>query len=175
MAITAGVAAQFGLSGEALDETLRAAELHDVGKLAIPDAILNKPGPLNDAEWAFMKQHPVIGQRILDAAAALAPVGLIVRASHERWDGAGYPDGLKGEKIPLGARIIAVCDAYDAMISERCYQHARSHEDALAELGHCAGTQFDQAVVYALVRHFQSVGLPLVAARPRQPNLGNAA
>ena len=155
MAITASVAGQLGLDAEGLDETLRAAELHDIGKLAIPDAILDKPGPLDDTEWAFMKQHPIIGQRILDAADALRPVGVIVRASHERWDGGGYPDGLSGEDIPLGARIISVCDAYDAMISDRCYQRARSHEDAVAELRAHAGTQFDAAVVAALDRHFQ--------------------
>jgi diguanylate cyclase (GGDEF)-like protein len=154
--IAAGVAAQFELSAEGLDETLRAAELHDIGKLAIPDAILNKPGPLDPTEWAFMQQHPVIGQRILDAAAALTPVGLIVRASHERWDGGGYPDRLRGEAIPLGARIISVCDAYDAMTSDRCYQQARSHEDALAELRDNAGTQFDPTVVAALERHFDA-------------------
>lgn len=158
--IAAGVAAQFDLEAEDLDEMLRAAELHDVGKLAIPDAILNKPGPLDPGEWAFMQQHPVIGQRILDAAAALAPVGLIVRASHERWDGGGYPDGLRGDAIPLGARIIAVCDAYDAMTSERCYQQARSHEQAMAELRHNAGTQFDPTVVAALERHFIAAGAP---------------
>ncbi len=152
--VAAGVAGQFGLDAEGLDETLRAAELHDVGKLAIPDAILNKPGPLDDTEWAFMRQHPIIGQRILDAADALKPVGIIVRASHERWDGRGYPDGLRGEDIPLGARIISVCDAYDAMISDRCYQRARSHEDALAELRAHAGSQFDPAAVAALERHF---------------------
>ena len=158
--VAAGVAKQFGLSAEGLDETLRAAELHDIGKLAIPDAVLNKPGPLDETEWVFMKQHPIIGQRILDAADALKPVGLIVRASHERWDGGGYPDGLRGEGIPLGARIISVCDAYDAMISERCYQQARSHEDALAELRQHAGTQFDPAVVAALERHFQQQPVP---------------
>jgi HD-GYP domain-containing protein (c-di-GMP phosphodiesterase class II) len=115
-----------------------------------------------------MRQHPVIGQRILDAATALAPVGLIVRSSHERWDGGGYPDGLSGEAIPLGARIIAVCDAYDAMISERCYQHARSHEEALAELRAHAGTQFDPAVVVALERHFQLAQAGTGVARAAQ-------
>ena len=157
-AITAGVAVQFGMDAERLDETLRAAELHDIGKLAIPDAILDKPGPLDDSEWAFMEQHPIIGQRILDAADALRPVGALVRASHERWDGRGYPDRLRGEEIPLGARIIAVCDAYDAMVSDRCYQSARSHDDALAELRAHAGTQFDADVVAALEHYFRSVG-----------------
>ena len=165
MSITAAVASSLGLDSDGLDETLRAAELHDVGKLAIPDAILNKPGPLDETEWAFMRQHPVIGQRILDAANALAPVGLIVRSSHERWDGGGYPDGLAGEEIPLGARIIAACDAYDAMISDRCYQAARSHEEALEELRRNAGTQFDPAVVDALERYFRERAHADVAAQ----------
>jgi len=159
-AITAAVAAHFGLDAEGFDETMRAAELHDIGKLAIPDAILDKPGPLDSDEWSFMKQHPVIAQRILAAAPALRPVGAIVRASHERWDGGGYPDGLSGEAIPLPARIIAVCDAYDAMISDRLYQPARSHEEALAELRLHAGTQFDPAVVEALVHYFEARPTP---------------
>ena len=151
--LTAAVAAHLDLNAEQLDETLRAAELHDIGKLAIPDEILNKPGPLDLTEWEFMRQHPIIGQRILGAAPALAPVAALVRASHERWDGGGYPDRLAGDDIPLGARIIAVCDAYDAMTSERCYQHARSQVDALAELRRNAGTQFDPAVIDAIHRH----------------------
>jgi two-component system cell cycle response regulator len=150
--LVAAVADRLALDAEQLDETLRAAELHDIGKLAIPDEILNKPGPLDPAEWEFMKQHPIIGHRILNAAPALSPVATLVRASHERWDGQGYPDGSAGESIPLGARIIAACDAYDAMISERCYQRARSQQDALAELTHNAGTQFDATVIDA-IRH----------------------
>ncbi|MFZ0042850.1 MAG: diguanylate cyclase [Solirubrobacteraceae bacterium] len=153
-ALAGGVAASLDLDAEHLDETLRAAELHDIGKLAIPDEILNKPGPLDESEWEFIRQHPVIGERILGAAPALAPVAKLVRASHERWDGHGYPDGLAGQEIPLGARIVAVCDAYDAMVSERCYQRARSHEEAMAELRRNAGTQFDPAVIDALNRHF---------------------
>lgn len=145
--LTAAVAARLHLNAEQLDETLRAAELHDIGKLAIPDEILNKPGPLSPAEWRFMKQHPIIGHRILNAAPALAPVAVLVRASHERWDGLGYPDGLAGEDIPLGARIIAACDAFDAIVSDRCYQPARSQQDALAELERNAGTQFDATVI----------------------------
>ncbi len=150
--LVAAVAARLQLDAEQLDETLRAAELHDIGKLAIPDEILSKPGPLDPAEWEFMKQHSIIGERILNAAPALAPVATLVRASHERWDGGGYPDGLAGEEIPLGARIVAACDAYDAMTSQRCYQAARSPEDALAELERNAGTQFDPTVI-ATIRH----------------------
>jgi two-component system cell cycle response regulator len=151
--LTAGVAAQMGLDAEQTDEVLRAAELHDIGKLAIPDEILNKPGPLDTAEREFMQQHPVIGQRILSAAPALTPVGAIVRASHERWDGHGYPDGLAGHDIPIGARIVAVCDAYDAIITHRCYQRARHRSDALIELARNTGTQFDPSVIAALGRH----------------------
>ena len=142
--------ADFGLDGDQLDELLRAAELHDVGKLGIPDAVLDKPGPLDDDEWRVMRQHCAIGERILNADPVLQPVARLVRASHERWDGGGYPDGLAGASIPLGARIIAACDAFDAMTSDRCYQTARTLPDALAELRRCAGTQFDPEVIAAL-------------------------
>ncbi len=152
----------FGLDADQLDELLRAAELHDIGKLAIPDAVLNKPGPLDDSEWALMRRHPAIGERMLNADPVLQPVARLVRASHERWDGAGYPDGLAGTAIPLGARIIAVCDALDAMTSDRCYQSARSLPEALAELHLCAGTQFDPAVVDALCARLDPPAPPLV-------------
>jgi two-component system cell cycle response regulator len=146
------LAREFALDSDQLDEILRAAELHDIGKLAIPDEILDKPGPLNDSEWQFMRQHPIVGERILNADPALRPVARLVRASHERWDGTGYPDGLAGTAIPLGARIIAACDAYEAMTSERCYQAARSSDDAISELQRNSGTQFDPAVINALCR-----------------------
>jgi two-component system cell cycle response regulator len=141
---------RFSLDSDQLDELQRAAELHDIGKLAIPDEILHKPEPFTDAETQFMRQHPIIGERILNAAPALQPVARLVRASHERWDGTGYPDGLAGPAIPLGARIIAACDAYHAMTSERCYQTARTTPDAIAELQRYAGSQFDPAVIQAL-------------------------
>jgi two-component system cell cycle response regulator len=139
------------LGAEQLDELHRAAELHDVGKAAIPDAVLNKPGPLEDHEWDFMRRHTLVGERILAAAPALAPVSVIVRSSHERWDGAGYPDRLAGEQIPIGARIVHVCDAFHAMTSHRPYSAATSAADALAELVRCAGSQFDPTVVDAFV------------------------
>jgi diguanylate cyclase (GGDEF)-like protein len=145
----AATARQLGLRGEVVDEIARAAELHDIGKIAIPDSVLNKPGPLDDGEWQLMRQHTVIGERILLAAPALKPVAALVRASHERWDGEGYPDRAAGEQIPLGARIVAVCDAYDAMVSERSYKRALPSAQALAELRRCAGRQFDPAVVEA--------------------------
>jgi len=143
---------EFGLDAEQLDELLRAAELHDIGKLAVPDDILHKPGPLNSAEWQFMRQHTLVGERILTVDPALRPIARLVRASHERWDGRGYPDGLAGPQIPLGARIITACDAFEAMTSDRCYQGARGASDAIAELRRNAGSQFDPAVIDALCR-----------------------
>ena len=126
-----------------------AAELHDVGKVAIPDQILHKHEPLDPHDWEFMHQHTVIGERIVRAAPSLAHVAALVRSSHERFDGSGYPDRLRGEEIPLGARIIAVCDAFDVMVSARAYDRAFSPAEALAELRRCAGTQFDPAIVVA--------------------------
>jgi two-component system, cell cycle response regulator len=145
------VGRRLGLDGEELDVLARAAELHDVGKIAIPDAILAKPGPLDEEEWRFMHRHTILGERILMAASALRPVARVVRSSHERFDGGGYPDGLKGEEIPLGARIIFVCDAYDAMTTDRAYSRAIAPTEAIAELRACAGTQFDSEVVEAFV------------------------
>jgi HD-GYP domain-containing protein (c-di-GMP phosphodiesterase class II) len=143
------VAAKLALPDEEVAPLLQAASLHDVGKAAIPDEILNKPAPLDEAEWEFMRRHTVIGQRILSAAPALTRAATFVRSSHERMDGRGYPDMLRGEDIPLGARVIAVCDAYDAMRSVRPYRAAMSLEGAVDELRRCAGTQFDPTVVDA--------------------------
>jgi two-component system, cell cycle response regulator len=137
---------------EGLDEVARAAELHDIGKIAVPDAILDKPGALDPVEWSFMRRHPLIGERILLAAPALRPVARLVRSSHERWDGGGYPDGLSGDEIPLGARVVAVCDAFNAMTSDRPYRESVSESDAMEELKTCAGTQFDPMVVDAFCR-----------------------
>jgi two-component system, cell cycle response regulator len=137
------------LDADDLRDLGRAAELHDVGKIAVPDAILHKAGPLDETEFDFIRQHTVIGERILAAAPALAGAAPLVRASHERWDGRGYPDGSAGTDIPLGARIIAVCDAYSAMTSSRPYSAAMDGDAALAELQACAGSQFDPDVVEA--------------------------
>jgi len=141
------VATRIGLQGDDLTHLHHAAALHDIGKVAIPDAIISKPGPLDADEWAFMRRHTLIGERIVAAAPALAVAAALVRASHESWNGTGYPDKLAGADIPLGARIIAVCDAFDAMISDRPYSPPRSIDEALAELRRCAGTQFDPAIV----------------------------
>jgi two-component system cell cycle response regulator len=140
-----------------------AAELHDVGKVAVPDAILTKPGPLDADEWAFIRRHTLIGERIVGAAPALTRVAALVRSSHERWDGTGYPDGLAGEDIPLGARIVAAADAFDAMTSPRPYSEARSPEAALDELRRCAGRQFDPAVVDAFVAAWHDVRVAAAA------------
>ncbi|HTU98517.1 MAG TPA: diguanylate cyclase [Solirubrobacteraceae bacterium] len=152
------VARRLGLGGEALDEIARAAELHDIGKVGIPDAILNKPSGLTAAEWEFIHQHTILGERILHGAPALRPVARLVRASHERWDGCGYPDGLRGEEIPLGARVVAVCDAYEAMTANRSYRAAVSHDLACQELVRSAGTQFDPAVVDAFLTEIENAG-----------------
>lgn len=146
------VGRRFGMSSEGLDGLVRAAELHDIGKVGIPESVLEKPAPLDEAELAMMRQHTILGERILSAAPSLRPVAVIVRASHERWDGRGYPDGLAGEAIPLGARIIAACDAYEAMTSDRVYRRSLSREEALQELLAEAGRQFDPTVVDVLVQ-----------------------
>jgi two-component system cell cycle response regulator len=146
------VGRELQMNAEELDEVARAAELHDVGKVAIPDAILEKAGPLDDTEWGFIRRHTIIGERILLAAPALRSVARLVRASHERWDGTGYPDELAGEDIPLGARLVAVCDAFHAMTTNRPHQLRRPSAAALAELQRCAGTQFDPEVVAAFTR-----------------------
>ena len=146
------VGRELGMEPEALDEVARAAELHDLGKIAIPDEILNKNGPLDESEWAFMRRHTIIGERILLAAPALRPVARLVRASHERYDGSGYPDGLVGEQIPLGARVVAVCDAFDAMLSDRPYREQLDETEALDQLIRCSGRQFDPVVVEAFAR-----------------------
>ncbi len=133
-----------------------AATLHDVGKTAIPAALLTKPGPLDADQWKFMRRHTLIGERIVQAAPALAATAPLIRSSHEHLDGSGYPDGLVGDAIPLGARIISACDAYDAMISNRSYRSALTSDQAIRELKRCAGTQFDPKVVDALCAAIRS-------------------
>jgi two-component system, cell cycle response regulator len=149
--VAAAVAERLGLGRAACEDVRTAAMLHDVGKLAIPDSIVVKPGPLDDDEWSFVYRHPTIGQRILATTPGLAGAAALVRASHERPDGKGYPDGLAGEEIPLGARIVAVFDAYRAMTSRRPYRPAMPPAKAAEELRQGAGTQFDAAVVTAFL------------------------
>lgn len=152
-------AAQLGANGEDLETTRQTALLHDVGKVAIPDEILNKPGSLDPSEWAFVRQHTLIGERIIQAAPALAHVAKLVRSTHERYDGSGYPDGLARDGIPLIARTVSVCDAYDAMITTRAYRTARTSSDAVAELRSHSGTQFDPEVVDAFVNTLEAFGI----------------
>jgi diguanylate cyclase (GGDEF)-like protein len=150
-------------SEEQVEQVRHAAELHDVGKMAVPDAILAKPGSLDEAEWAFIRRHTLIGERIIGAAPALGHVAAIVRSSHERWDGAGYPDRIAGQQIPLGSRIVAVADAFDAMTAERPYHEPRTPRAALDELRRCAGTQFDPVVVEAFCRAWERLHAPAAA------------
>jgi diguanylate cyclase (GGDEF)-like protein len=142
-------AERLGLPEHEVKRVALAAELHDVGKAAIPEAILEKPGALDDEEWRFMRRHTEIGERIIMAAPSLAHVADLLRSSHERHDGCGYPDRLAGDEIPLGASIIAVCDAFDAMTSARAYSAPVPVAEALAELRRCAGSQFRPEVVEA--------------------------
>jgi HD-GYP domain-containing protein (c-di-GMP phosphodiesterase class II) len=140
---------ELGLDKQALRDLELGALLHDIGKIGVPDAILRKPAQLNGEEWAKMKMHPLHGQKILRNIEFLQGAARIVAQHHERWDGKGYPFGLRGEDIDIGARIFAVVDAFDAMISDRIYQRGRSYQEALRELERCAGTQFDPLVVEA--------------------------
>jgi len=142
-----------GMEGEELDVVARAAELHDVGKIAIPEGVLRKRSALTAVERELVRTHTLIGERILASAPAMAPVARIVRSSHERWDGDGYPDRLKGEEIPLGARIITVCDAFDAMVSKKPYRRSFESREALDELRRCAGSQFDPGLVELFCEH----------------------
>jgi diguanylate cyclase (GGDEF)-like protein/putative nucleotidyltransferase with HDIG domain len=146
--LAARIAQRLGLDAERVELTRLAGSLHDLGKLAIPEEILRKPGELTDSERLVLERHPQIGFRMLDSL-GVDPIAELVLHHHERWDGAGYPDGLRGDAILLGARIIFVADAYDAMTSDRVYRPKRSPEAALAELERCSGTQFDPTIVAA--------------------------
>jgi putative nucleotidyltransferase with HDIG domain len=150
--LSVAVAKEMGVSEDVQRETEMGALLHDIGKIAVPDEIINKPGPLDDDEWAIMKTHTVEGERMLQRVGGLlSSVGVVVRASHERWDGGGYPDGLVGEAIPVAARIVSACDAFNAMTTDRSYRKALPLEVAIAELEKNSGTQFAPEVVTALV------------------------
>jgi diguanylate cyclase (GGDEF)-like protein/putative nucleotidyltransferase with HDIG domain len=159
--LAARVASRMGLDGEQIELARLAGSLHDLGKLAIPEEILRKPGPLNEAERLVLERHPQIGFRMLDSL-GVEPVASWVLHHHERWDGDGYPDRLGGERIPLGSRILLVADAYDAMTTDRIYRSRLSHDRAMAELERCSGTQFDPDVVAAFRLEFD---------RPRRPEL----
>jgi putative nucleotidyltransferase with HDIG domain len=145
------IAAVLGVPADQHPTLRRGALLHDIGKIGVPDHILRKPGALTDHEWTTMKTHPDLGAKIIANIPFLEEVAVIIRAHHERWDGNGYPEGLAGENIPLGARIFAVADSFDAMTSDRPYRRGRQLDAALAEIERCSGTQFDPAVVVAFL------------------------
>ena len=146
------VGCTLGLAAEELVVLEQVALLHDIGKIGIPDHVLRKTGPLDAAEWQLMRAHPEIGAQIVKSIPSLAHLAPLVEADHERWDGGGYPNGLADEAIPLAARIIFACDAYDAMTTDRPYRPAMPSAEAQDELRRCAGTQFDPRVVAALER-----------------------
>jgi putative nucleotidyltransferase with HDIG domain len=149
--LAVSIAIELALEGEELRSVELGALLHDVGKLRIPDSILTKPGPLTTGEWALMRSHAEAGERLLDGVVMRSDVLAVVRSHHERWDGRGYPDGLAGEDIPLGARVVAVADAFQAMTESRPYRIALRRETALREISRMAGSQFDPACVEALL------------------------
>ena len=153
VSLSVAVADELGLSSAERRNVEFGALLHDVGKIAVPKEIINKPGPLTPDEWLVIKAHTIEGQKMLDRVGGLlSEVGRIVRSSHERWDGSGYPDGLAGEQIPLGATIVSCCDAFNAMTTDRSYRSAMPLEDAIAELHAESGKQFNPAVVEVLAR-----------------------
>jgi len=151
------LADELGLDADAKRNVEFGALLHDVGKITVPKEIINKPGKLDEREWEIIKTHTIEGQRMLERIGGfMREIGHIVRASHERWDGCGYPDGLSGHGIPLEARVVSACDAFNAMTTTRSYRQAMSSQDALAELDRCAGSHFDPRVVRGLVAVVES-------------------
>jgi HD-GYP domain-containing protein (c-di-GMP phosphodiesterase class II) len=144
------IADVLGIHGHERSELLAAAQLHDIGKIGLPKEVLLKPGPLDEGEWALIRQHTVIGAQMIQAMPELAGVAPLVRHSHERWDGRGYPDGLAGKKIPLASRIVFCADAFQAIRSDRPYRQARPAAVALDEVRRCAGSQFAPQVTDAL-------------------------
>jgi putative nucleotidyltransferase with HDIG domain len=156
VALSLEVADELGLDARERHKVELAALLHDIGKIVIPSTIINKPGPLDEHEWELMKTHTIEGQRMLDRVGGpLADIGRIVRASHEHWNGRGYPDGLAADRIPREATVVAACDAFNAMTTDRSYRRARSTREALDELRDHAGRQFSPEVVKAIVRVVQ--------------------
>jgi putative nucleotidyltransferase with HDIG domain len=156
VALALDVGRALRLDDEELDLLELGALFHDIGKIRIPESILNKPGPLDDAEWGIMRSHTIAGEAILAPITSLRDVLPIVRSSHERWDGRGYPDGLAGTEIPVGARIVSVCDAFRAMTERRPYRNPLDEREAVRELRRNAGTQFDPQCVGALLQVLRS-------------------
>jgi HD-GYP domain-containing protein (c-di-GMP phosphodiesterase class II) len=147
---------EMGLSEREIEKIDIAARVHDIGKVAIPDAVLLKPGPLDDAEWETMKRHPVISAELIEGLEIYSHVANAVRHEHERWNGSGYPDGLKGDEIPIVARIIAAADVYDALSTDRPYRKAFTHEESIEMIGEMRGSELDPGVTDALKRILSS-------------------
>jgi HD-GYP domain-containing protein (c-di-GMP phosphodiesterase class II) len=173
--LAVAVGSRLEMSAPDLAELRVAAALHDLGKLAVPQEILDKPGPLSPAEWEIVRGHPAAGEEIVRGIPALAHLAPLLRAMHEHWDGGGYPDGLGGEQIPLPARIVMACDAYEAIVSDRPYDPGRPPEAAVQELRVGAGSQFDPRVVTVFLQVLGERGIPLgpveataLARRPRR-------
>lgn len=152
--ISVRIAKQMGLAPETVENIKLAGVMHDIGKVAIDDAVLNKPDKLDEAEWEQMRRHPEIGFHLLSSVSRYSSFAKDVLAHHEKWDGTGYPRGLKGEQIPFAARIIAVADAFDAMLCERPYRKPITIEEAKQELLRCSATQFDPEIVSAFLAGF---------------------
>jgi len=163
-----GVATALGLPAAEVDMIGQAGLLHDIGKIGIPEAVLRKPGPLEPEEWVVMRNHPLIGAQIVSPFDFFTAGALMIRHHHERHDGSGYPDGLVGDEIPIGARVIAVVDVYDALTSHRPYRAALPHAMVIARLGEAAGRTLDEDAVSAFIDMIQtlSTGKPDVGARP---------
>ena len=150
--MTLRIAQALGLSESQLEHVRRGALLHDIGKLGVPDSILNKPGPLTEDEWVIMKKHPVLAYEMLASIDYLRPALEIPYCHHEKWDGSGYPRGLRGQQIPLEARIFALVDVYDALTSDRSYRPAWTREKTLAYIQEQSGKQFDPSISEAFLR-----------------------
>lgn len=157
LALVTSVCEDLGLDEKETQHIADVALLHDVGKIGVPDEILDKPSALNDEEWELVRRHPEIGQRILAEVPGFESVASAVRHEHERWDGTGYPDGLSEEEIPLASRIVLACDAYNVMLTERPWSDARSEQSARDELRACSGTQFDPEVIEAILRALPTI------------------
>lgn len=155
--LTWSTAQKMSLNEKEIQTVYWAALLHDIGKVGVPEFVLTKNGPLTKREWSVMKLHPTIGANIVSSLKEIASLAPIIHAHQEKFDGSGYPRGLRGEKIPLGARILAVVDAYDAMTDERVYRKARSHESAVEELENLCGKQFDPEVVKAFIQTIDGI------------------
>ncbi|MCA1677828.1 MAG: HD domain-containing protein, partial [Actinobacteria bacterium] len=174
--LCSAIAREFDLDARAKDDLVAAAQLHDIGKVALPESILQKPGPLSEAEWDLIRDHTIVGERILATVPELVGVARLVRHSHEHWDGSGYPDGLSGDAIPLESRIILCADAFHAIRSPRSYRAGRTAAQAYEEISAHSGRQFDQAVVEALARTINGTHRRRRAARAllsTRPVLGN--